>query len=171
MGVGMAEPPRGLLILDACVLIDFVEADPGLFQRMVRHLGRVIVPSPLLREVKGVDVSFFRTHGVEVIDPNTQQLMTAAGRRGKLSFEDHLCLLMARDEGCTCVTNDGALRKACASEGVEVVWGLRLVLNLVAAGGLTDTEATSISRAIHASNPMHISQEILDAFDLELGRL
>lgn len=167
----MVETPHGLLILDACVLIDFVEADPGLFQRMVRHLGRVIIPSPLIKEVRGVDTSFFQAHGVEVITPSMEQLMLASNRRGKLSFQDHLCLLMAREAGCTCVTNDGALRKACAADGVDVLWGLRVVLNLVEAGGLTASEATSISRSIREANPLHITAEILERFDRTLAEI
>lgn len=156
---------RVLFILDACVLIDFKDADPGLFRRVVRHLGRIIIPSPLLREVRGVDTIYFQEQGVEVLDPSTDQLMRAAARRGRLSFADHLCLLMAQDAGYTCVTNDGALRNACLAEGVEVVRGLKLVLNLVEAKGLTPSEAMEISRAIHRANPLHVNAEVLAAFD------
>lgn len=160
-----------LFILDACVLIDFLEADPGLFQRVARYLGRVIVPSPLLSEVRGADASFFSHHGVEILDPTTHQLVRASAKRGRLSFQDHLCLLMAQEDGYTCVTNDRALRTACQAEGVEAVRGLRLVLNLVEAGGLTHTEAAEISRAIHRANPLHISEAVLAAFDRLLGQI
>ena len=139
---------RVLFILDACVLIDFLEADPGLFQRVARYLGHLIIPSPLLKEVRGADPSFFQQHGVEILDPTIEQLARAASKRGRLSFADHLCLLMAKDDGYTCVTNDRALLNVCKAEGVEVVRGLKLLLDLVGAGGLTRLEAMEISRAI-----------------------
>jgi len=55
---------------------------------------------------------------------------------------------MAKDDGYTCVTNDRALLNVCKAEGVEVVRGLKLLLDLVGAGGLTRLEAMEISRAI-----------------------
>jgi predicted nucleic acid-binding protein len=160
---------RVLFILDACVLIDFLDADPGLFQRVARHLGLLIIPSPLLKEVGGADPSFFRKHGVKILDPTMDQLVRAAAKRGGLSFADHLCLLMAQDDGYTCVTNDRALRNACKAEGVEAVRGLKLVLDLVEAGGLSHTEAVEISRTIHRANPMHINEDVLVMFDRLLG--
>ncbi len=63
-----------------------------------------------------------------------------------------MCLILARDQGWTCVTNDGRLRRACADEGVAVLWGLQLMVKLVEAGELSADDAISVAEAIGETN-------------------
>ncbi len=52
-------PPRAsrVLIVDACVLIDFMEADPSVLGVIARSVGPIHVPSPVLAEVHALDAS------------------------------------------------------------------------------------------------------------------
>ena len=69
-------------------------------------------------------------------------MLAAAGRRRPgLSYYDHLCLLVAKQGGWTCVTNDGKFRRDCMAEKVPVLWGLEPMVELVAGGHLNAAEA------------------------------
>ena len=90
-------------------------------------------------------------------------------QRTSVSFNDHLCLVVCREEGWTCVTNDGALRRLCERHGVETRFGLGLMVDLVAAGALTRRRAMAVARRMQASNLLHINNRVLtrllDALD------
>ncbi len=73
--------------------------------------------------------------------------------------------LLAKESGLTCVTNDRALRKACADEEVPTLWGLELMIGLVEGGHLTVEAAAAIARAINGVNPLHITAEIVAKFE------
>lgn len=74
-----------------------------------------------------------------------------------------MCLILARDEGWTCVSNDGPLRRACSASGATVMWGLQMMLELVAAGGLEVGEAIAVAEAIAAENRW-IGTGVIEAF-------
>ena len=84
--------------------------------------------------------------------------------RSQVSFNDRLCLLTCRDEGWTCVTNAGALRRLCERHGVDTRFGLALMVDLVGAGVLTRERAEAVARRIHSSNPFHINERVLSRF-------
>lgn len=88
----------------------------------------------------------------------------AAQRGGPLSFEDKLCLVLARDNGWACLSNDGPLREACKAQGVSVVWGLEIMLWLVQARHLDADKAIEVAEAIHLSNPLYITRKIITTF-------
>ncbi len=102
--------------------------------------------------------------GIEVVHVETERMLKAAEVESSVSFNDRLCLVACREEGWTCVTNDGALRRLCERHGVETRFGLGLMVDLVAAGTLTKERAVAIARRIHASNPLHISGRVLVRF-------
>lgn len=85
-------------------------------------------------------------------------------RGGPLSFEDKLCLVLARDNGWICLSNDRPLREACKAQDVPVVWGLEIMLSLVEGKYLTPAAAIQAAQAIHAVNPMFITAKVLVAF-------
>ena len=115
----MGRSRKGLLIMDANVLIDLAEVDRNLIRLISDHVGKVHVPLPVLREeVDQIDEAEYADLGIVPVDPPLQTAVDAAARRAGLSFHDHLCLLLARDNGWTCVTNDGRLRRECAAEKV-----------------------------------------------------
>lgn len=158
-----------LLVIDANVLIDFAEADVTILALVVKHIGTVYVPRPLLREVQQLDESQCAELGLIVVDPELGQLTEVASPRGRLSFEDQLCLVMGRDNGWTCVTNDKRLRQECAACGVNVLWGLQLLIGLVEHGALGASHAIELAERIQRINP-YITGEVLVEFKKKANR-
>jgi hypothetical protein len=66
------------------------------------------------------------------------------------------------------VTNDRLLRKKCKAEGVEVLWGLELIVCLCFCGGITQERAKSIGKKIHENNPQNITQKIYADFSASI---
>ena len=163
------KPP--LFIVDACVLIDFTKTDPTLLKLIVAHVGLIHVPSPVLAEVKQLDQSTAASLGLRIVDPDLETAMQAASLVGPLSFQDRLCLMMAKASGWTCVSNDGYLRRACEIDGVPTLWGLELLLGLVAAGGLPRNHAEEAGWAIHRSNPKFVTKKVVQTFMQKLARM
>lgn len=154
-----------LLIVDANVLIDYLRADEQVLVLAGRHLGVVHVVRDVVDEVEGLDDDRCAHLGLKIVEPTTEHLLAAGSHpRTALSFEDRLCLLVAKENGFVCVSNDRALRSACAAETVDVMWGLQLMLQLVQAGGMTETEAVVVAEAVHAANPTHITAAIVIEF-------
>lgn len=161
-----------LLLLDADVLIDYASTDPTILALVARRIGHLHVVRSVLREVSQITESECVQFGIEIVEPSLAQLLEAgAARPGRLSFNDRLCLNIARDSGWTCVTNDRALRKACGERRVPVWWGLELLLALVREDELDRDAAMGVATAIHESNVRHISAEILERFARKLERL
>ncbi len=156
------------LLVDANVLIDYVKSERSILGLASLYVGEVFVLSTVLTEVDGLDEDDCERLGLRVFEPELSQLLAAARKRGALSTEDHLSLILAREHGWVCVTNDGALRKACQRDHVPVLWGLELMLELVRIGRLDAEDALAVARAIHAVNPFHITEEIVERF---AGRL
>ena len=152
-----------LLILDACVLIDYLDADESVLAEIARHLGCVHVAATVLEEVNGLDESRAAELGLRVVEPSLELLAEAAVRRGGLSFQDHVCLLLAKQEGWICVTSDGALRKACVDDGVQVLWGLEPIALLVERGHMAADVAVEVAGRIAAVNP-YVTGEIVLRF-------
>lgn len=162
---------RALLVLDANVLIDYVHASRSILELAVQHLGDVFVPEAILDEVPELSRDDCEALGMRVVTATELQMTEAAafGRRGPLSFSDRLYLLMARDAGWICVTNDRSLRAACERELLEVRWSLRIMLDLVAMDALEASEAERIARAIADENPF-ITETVLADFCAKLRR-
>ncbi len=159
-----------LLILDACVLIDFCEADSSVLTVFSRNLGEIHVASTILDEVEQLDESTAASIGLNVIEPTLDQLGASSVKRGRLSAEDHLCLILARENGWTCVSNDKALRTACKDEGVPILWGLEVIALTVEGGLLSVDEAERVAWAVHASNPF-ITKELVTLFVAKLKKV
>lgn len=157
--------------MDACVLIDFVHADRTVFQLVAKHVGPVYVVSPVVEEVRDIDGQGELIElGISVIEPEIEDAFAAASAIGAVSFQDRLCLLTAKRHGMTCVTNDTSLRRQCSNEGIPLLWGLELLLELHAAGGIPRHNAEDIAEAIHEANPKHITTALLRRFRSELCR-
>jgi predicted nucleic acid-binding protein len=158
------------MIMDACVLIDFLHADRTVLQLVAKHVGPVYVVSPVVEEVRDIDgQNELIELGVSVIEPELEDAFAAANAIGAVSFQDRLCLLTAKRHGMTCVTNDRSLRRQCIHEGVPLLWGLELLLELHAAGGIPRRIAEDIAQAIHEANPRHITTAILRRFQARIS--
>jgi predicted nucleic acid-binding protein len=159
--------PLRLSIIDACVLIDFLEADETILTLAAHHIGDVYVPTPVLLEVSGLDRARALSLALKLYDPTPDMLAQAIARRGSLSFQDHLCLAIARAEGWTCISNDKALRAACQADGISVVWGLQVLTDLVARRALSASAAAALGRAIADANK-RMSADVLKRFIAKL---
>lgn len=153
-----------VLLADADVLIDYRESELDILKLVVQHIGRVVVLAPVLDEVQGVTPTQCRQLGIEVVEIMTEQLLQASEGESRVSFNDYLCLIACRDEGWTCVTNDGALRRLCQRHGVATRFGLGLMVDLVAVGVLTRRRALAIARQIQTSNPIYINERVITRF-------
>ncbi len=153
-----------MLLADADVLIDYRESELAILALVAQHVGRVAVLPSVLDEVYGVTATACARFGIGIAEVETERMLQAAEIESKVSFNDRLCLVMCREEGWTCVTNDGALRRLCERHGVETRFGLALMVDLVAAGVVTRERAEDIARRIHASNPLHINERVLSRF-------
>lgn len=152
-----------LLLVDANVLIDFATTDREVLALVVQHIGAVHVPRDVLDEVEQLDEATCADLGLVVVEGTLDQLAEAGGRRGRLSFADRVCLILARDNGWTCVTNDGRLRRECETAGVPVKWGLQLLLALVDCGAMTPDAAVLVAEAVGRTNP-HMKPEVVVEF-------
>ena len=155
-------PP--VLLADADVLIDYRESELTILSLVVQHVGRMAVLPSVLEEVRGVTAAQCARLGIEVIEVSTDRMLQAAQVESSVSFNDRLCLAVCREEGWTCVTNDGALRRLCKRHGVETRFGLGLMVDLVSTGALTRRRAVSVARRMQASNPFHINNLVLARF-------
>lgn len=163
--------PGQSLVVDANVLIDYRAADLTVLQLASRHIGTVHIPRQVLWEVPRVDADECARLDLKIVDESLEQLLEAGQQRGRLSFNDRICLILARDASWACVTNDKALRRACEELSVPVLWGLELMIQLVVSHHLAADAAVIIAKAIRESNPRHISKEILERFSHRLREI
>lgn len=154
---------RKLLIFDANVLIDYVKSDPAILKLISKHVGQLYVTSLVLEEVNELNENDCDKLGITVIEPELKHLFQAEGKRGALSIEDHLNLILAKNNGWECVTNDRPLRIECEKEGVPIVWGIELICILVERGGLPLDHAKQIIKAIHLLNPSYIKEHVVQS--------
>ena len=164
----MARAPGAPLVVDANVLIDYLAADANVLGLVSHQVGPVHIPRQILREVPRLGVEDCERLGLRIVDESVEQLLEAGRQHGRLSFYDHLCLILARENGWTCVTNDRALRRACAEHSVPVLWGLELMIQLVAGRQMTAEMAVKVASAIRESNPHHVTEDILVRFENRL---
>lgn len=153
------------MIMDACVLIDFIKVERAVLELVVKHIGPLYVTSPVVDEVNEIEnENELVALGLIIIEPEIQDAYIAGGQSGPLSFQDWLCLLTAKRHGFTCVTNDKNLRKLCKLEGVPLLWGIELLAQLHKNGGIPAIDAEMIAHGIHLENPKHITEKIISRF-------
>jgi predicted nucleic acid-binding protein len=111
---------RGLLLVDANVLVDYLAAGVELLGLVARAVGPIHVVSTVLAEVEDFDADGCARVGIRVVEPTLAQAREAAEPAGRLSFADRLCLVVCRERGWVCVSNDKALRRACEAARVDV---------------------------------------------------
>jgi len=157
------------LVADANVLIDYAQTDPSVLTLHVRHFGPIYVPSVILDEVDQLDAADCESLELTVVEEPLEILVAASEERGPLSFEDKVCLLLARANKWICITNEKPLHRACKQDKIASIWGLRLMIELVHAEQLSRDSAIEVAQAIHRINPRYITPEILERFEAELA--
>lgn len=161
----MKRPPSRLMIMDACVLIDYLKTERSVLELFAKYIGPVHVVSPVIEEVQEIDSPEELIElGLIIVEPELEDAFAAASQIGPTSFQDKLCLLTAKRHGFTCVTNDKNLRKLCKKEKVPFLWGLQLLAELHQSGGIPAADAIAVAEQIHQTNPKHITTEIIERF-------
>jgi predicted nucleic acid-binding protein len=154
-----------LMIMDACVLIDFLKTDASVLRLIAKHVGPVYVLNDVVQEVNQIETEEELTDlGLSVVEPTIDDAYAAASAQGPTSFQDRLCMLTAKRHGLLCITNDTNLRKLCKREGVPLLWGLEVLAKVHREGGIPSTDALAIAQAIRKSNPKHITPTIIASF-------
>lgn len=154
-----------LMIMDACVLIDYLKTERYVLELFAQYIGPVHVVSPVIEEVREIESAEELIElGLVIIEPELEDAFAAGSQIGPTSFQDKLCLLTAKRQGFTCVTNDKNLRKLCDQENVPYLWGLQLLVELHLSGGIPPDAAIAIAQQIHKTNPKHITAQIIERF-------
>ena len=112
-----------------------------------------------------------REQKLKVVDPEEIQFMEVAERQGRLSEEDRLCFVIARDMGCDCWTNDKGLRRLCDDNKIRCHWGLAPMITLVEMRILPSGRAIKTAENIRTNNPYYIKKWIIDDFKKRIRRI
>ena len=153
------------LILDACVLIDYLKTDRLVLKLFAVYIAPVYVISPVIREINQIESSYELIElGLSIDEPELDDVFLASNEKGPNSFQDLLCLYTAKRNGYICVTNDKNLRRRCREEGVSILWGLELQIDLYRTNGISRKDAEKTAQMIRESNPKHITRKIIETF-------
>ena len=159
-----------IIICDASVLIDYIKSEPRVLLLTSKNIGRLHTPAQVLGEVKQLDSKTAKRLGIVIIQPVLSQLKEASIRGGPLSRSDKLVFIMSRDAGCTCWTSDHSLRKRCLDEGLNVLWGLEMLIILCEKGHLSKIGATRVARLVRSSGAF-ITDEVIANFEAKINKI
>lgn len=160
-------PLRPLLLVDACVLIDYANTSRDVLKLVTEHVGKLHVTPTVFREVTQIRPEEIAYWGLTVVEPSLDALGWAGEARGRLSFEDRLAVAVSKEYGFTCVSNDNQLRLECGRQGVPVLWGLELLLALASSRAITKVKARQVGEAMCNANRW-LGSEVLERFVTKL---
>lgn len=161
----MTERQR-FLLLDSCVVLDFLKADDRLFSLISRFVGEVYIADELFVEIRNhFNVVTPEELGLRMVRVEFEDVVEAQIRSegSRLSDKDYICLLTARRQRWTCVTNDRRLCNECERENVDYMRGLRLLVELFRVGGIDYDAARDVARSIRETNPW-LKDDVLERF-------
>ncbi len=158
-----------LLILDACVLIDYWKTESKILAEFGKHIGKLHIADPVLKEVEDInDSEELLNLGVRIVQPEVNDIIEAGSKRSQLSFQDRLCLIIAKRKDFICVTNDKTLRRFCEIEGINIMWGLEMLLLLHEKNVISYSHAAKIAKKIQNINPKHVNDKVIQKFITKL---
>jgi predicted nucleic acid-binding protein len=163
------QPPG--FVIDANVLIDFADSDPTLLALFSKHIGTIHAIPDVLENVEQISEMECRHLGIVIAEPTLEQYLEAGQKISGLAFDDKLCLLMARDNHWTLISNDKALRSACKNANIFLLWGLELMLPLVEKNLLSPSLAQKTADHIHSLNPKFVHNQILARFTKKIKEM
>lgn len=170
-GPGSCPGAPAVQLAEANVLMDYCKSgNRAVLSLVAEQLRPLVVVSTVFDEVRELDADECANLGIRIVEATAEQLDRADCGGSPVSFSDRVGLVVCRDEGWTCVTNDRALRGLCEQLGVPVRFGLSLLVDLTAAGAITRRRAGVVARRIHSLNPNHIDDRVLRRFLLGLDR-
>lgn len=165
----MGTRTKRFLIVDANILIDFSKSDRTVIKLICKHVGQIFLATPVLDEISEIDHGDCAELGIVLVEPELEHLLLAGQGSGPLSFQDKLCLILAKENNWTCVTNDKPLRQKCETEGVPLIWGVELICILVECCGLPKENAKAIIVKMQMANPKYITDSIVKRAFERLG--
>ncbi len=152
------------MIVDACVLIDFINVDRYLLKLIAKHIRDAYVVSPVIDEIKSINEEELTELDLIIIEPDIEDAFSSSINNSSLSFQDNLCFFTAKRYNLTCITNDRKLRELCKNEDVHTIWGLELLIKLHEARGISIKDAIDAVNIMHKTNPRYITAELLQKF-------
>lgn len=162
---------RSLYVIDSSVIIDYKQTRTEVLGLIAAHLGKVVILPPILDEVDDFGKDDCNRLSLEIVTPSLEEYAEAAiHKEPGLSAEDYLCLVVSERLAATCLTNDGALHKACRRRKIQCMCGLRPMLHLTEMKILSPREALRTAQAIHANN-IYITDLVIEDFRRELNRI
>ena len=154
---------KTIIVCDANVLIDYFDNNKSIISKCTAHNYEIHVPRQILEEIRQMDETAAVLIGLKIYEPTLAQLLEAKSLNGPLSFQDWLCLIISRDEGWTCLTNEKALYKKCQVESIEVIRGFSIMYELCKNGQLSKKESIDTATRIKVSN-RRIEEKVLIDF-------
>lgn len=152
------------VIADANILIDYMEVGRKVLTLFASSIDSLYVPLAVLKEVPALSFDEADRIGIILLDTEISILSEASTIKTGCSFEDNICFLTAKKENFICATNDRNLRMICESDGVDVFWGLQIMIYLVQIKKLSKKEAVDIAKKISNINST-ITKSIVDEFE------
>ena len=155
----------GTLVCDANILIDYFDNNKHVLKLATAHCYEIYVPTQIFNEVEQMNEQDAKRLGIKLIEPTLPQLTEAVSISGNsaLSGEDCLCLIIARDKKWICATNEKRLYNECKKQKVNVIRGLRIMLELNHQQKLDSKDATDTAEKIKDSNP-RLTEAVLKKF-------
>lgn len=142
-----------VVICDANILIDYAKSNKKILKSITQHLYEIWVPLPVWEEIKDLSNDDADDLGLNIKEPELEQIIEASAMHGGgLSDQDNMCFIIARDEKAICATNEKPLRKKCADNNIEVLWGLEMMVQLCNKGKLSSDVAERTARKIASYN-------------------
>ena len=154
--------PTGL-IADANVLIDYADSMMSVLKLISQHIAPIHIPSPVFQEVSQLSDEDVAHLCINVIEPTLDQVLEAQAGYGSISFQDRLCFVIARDMGCSVLTNDVELRKTCNNDSIGCLWGMEAMVILVETNQLSPKRAMAVAERIAHINP-YITDRLIKRF-------
>lgn len=148
------------VITDANVLIDYLVIDKKILKLIPGLFKEATIPIDVLNEVEQITESQVKAFGFTVYYPEPDTYYKAVNSDNGLSYQDNICIIDCQKNGWGIVTNDTRMRKKCTEDGLELFWGLQLIVMLVEKGRLSKDEAMTASEKIEESNPRITKRDI-----------
>lgn len=139
------------IICDANILIDYLNGEIDVLRCLCEY-SDFIVPDVILDEVNQLSQVDAESIGIKVLECPLDVLAKAENQLSGCSFQDTVCFLLAKGNGWVCATNDKKLRNECINNNIEVVRGLRLLIELVENKVISRKKAISTAKKIAKSN-------------------
>ncbi len=156
-------------IIDASVVIDYLDVDKSILSLAASKLGRIWISVLTLQKIRQLGRPDAEKMGLSVLEPSPEQLREVK-TPSRLKEDDQVTIILARDSGYICITNDKRMHIRCREWQVPSLWGLDLMLELVRTGSLSRTRAEKLGRAIQEINA-YLTPQILQQYLAELNSI